>query len=155
MNGPPVANSIRCPHIAGVEWPPVPVLCKRLVVAASAATSGYFTINKNNRSLIQSRFDDAINVSVFDTLLLTLSESKLCVNMSSHCMNTCFGASHRNYGDGRQILRCVVLWVGVCVGNIVRDSPSTSQFKLISPANIVLFGPYWYSEMSVDHRIVP
>ena len=76
---------------------------------------------------------------------------KLCVNMSSLCINTCFGASHRNYGDRRQILRCVALWVGVFSGSIVRDSPSTSHFKLISPANIVLFGPYWYSEMSVDH----
>ena len=76
---------------------------------------------------------------------------KLCVNMSSHCMNTCFGASHRNYGDRRQILMHVALWVGVLGGSIVRDSPSTSHFELISPANIVLFGPYRYSEMSVDH----
>ena len=41
---------------------------------------------------------------------------KLCVNMSSLCMNTCFGASHRNYGDRQQILVCFVLWVGVLGG---------------------------------------
>ena len=76
---------------------------------------------------------------------------KLCVNMSSLCMNTCFGASHRNYGDRRQILMRVALWVGVLSGSIVRDSLLTSHFELISPANILLFGPYWYSEMSVDH----
>ena len=66
-------------------------------------------------------------------------------------MNTCFGASLWNYGDRRQILMCVALWVGVLGGSIVRDSPSTSHFEFISPANIVLFGLYWYSEMSVDH----
>ena len=71
--------------------------------------------------------------------------------MSSHCMNTCYGASHRNYRDRRQILMRVALWVCVLSGSIVRDSLSTGHFKLISPANIVPFWPYWYSEMSVNH----
>ena len=62
------------------------------------------------------------------------------VNMSRLCINTSFGASHRNYGDWRQILMCVALWVDVLSGSIVRDSPSTVIiFKLISPADIVLF----------------
>ena len=44
---PLVANSISCPHIAGVEWPPV--------CALSNASIRLFC-NQNNRSLIQSRF---------------------------------------------------------------------------------------------------
>ena len=69
-------------------------------------------------------------------------------------MHTYFGASHRNYEDSRQILWCIALWVGVLGGSIVRDSPSRIvNFKLISPAGIVLFWPYWYSEMSVDHEM--
>ena len=75
---------------------------------------------------------------------------KMRVNMSSLGMNTglvrhteIVEIDSRFWG----VLRCKL----VSLVSIVRDSPSISHIKLISTANIVLFWPYWYSEMSVDH----
>ena len=109
-------RSIRCPHMASVYLRPVRVLRKRLLVAASMATSGYFAIKTVGSWL---KLD---SVDVISTLLCLIlccwhwGGCKLCVNMSSLCMNTCFGASHKNYGDRQQILVCFVLWVGVLGG---------------------------------------
>ena len=69
---PLVANSIRCPHMASVYLRPVSVLHKRLLVAASMATFGYFAIKTIGSWLKLDSVRCYINVSVFNTLLLTL-----------------------------------------------------------------------------------
>ena len=72
MNGPLEANSITCPQIADVEWPPVRVLHRRPFVSTNSATSGYFQIKTNETWIKLHSVWCYIDVSVDSTVLLTL-----------------------------------------------------------------------------------
>ena len=106
-------------------------ICGQYVCCASALSwppaRPHPGISQSKQSDPQSSLIRYDVISTFLCLILCCwhwGGCKLCVKMSSHCMNTWFGASHRNYGDRRQILMCVALWVGVLGGSIFRDSPT-------------------------------